>query len=101
MRSAKFVVAHSGRLARSTEHGFVTECSMSQTLFPLSLPSGNGEKCADQIETSTPPFPGKSRAFDHFLCPGVGNLTFVLAGWRKLNRKCKDSNDFFGVRRSR
>ena len=30
--------------------------------------------CADQIETSTPPRPGKPRAFDHFLCPGVGNL---------------------------
>ena len=25
----------------------------------------------------------------------MGNLTFVLAGWGKLNRKCKLSNDFF------
>ena len=25
----------------------------------------------------------------------MGNLTFVSAGWGKLNRKCKVSNDFF------
>ena len=25
----------------------------------------------------------------------MGNLTFVLAGWGKLNYKCKVSNDFF------
>ena len=30
-----------------------------------------------------------------FCAPGVGSLTFVLAGWAKLNRKCKVSNDFF------
>ena len=24
----------------------------------------------------------------------MGNLTFVLAGWGKLNRKCKVPNDF-------
>ena len=47
--------------------------------------------CADQIETSTsPPPPGKPRAFDYFLCPGEGNLTgkafpgvgnLTLPGW--------------------
>ena len=33
--------------------------------------------CADQIETSIfpPPSPVKLRAFDYFLCLGVGNLT--------------------------
>ena len=25
----------------------------------------------------------------------MGNLTFVLAGWGKLNQKCKVSNNFF------
>ena len=30
-----------------------------------------------------------------FCAPGVGNLIFLLAGWRKFNRKCKVSNDFF------
>ena len=25
----------------------------------------------------------------------MGNLTFVLVGYRKLNLKCKVSNDFF------
>ena len=48
------------------------------------------ELCADQIATSTSPPPGKPRAFDYFLCPGVGNLTgkafpgvgnLTLSGW--------------------
>ena len=32
-----------------------------------------------------------------FCARGVGNLTFVLAGWGKLNRKCKVSNEFLGA----
>ena len=30
-----------------------------------------------------------------FCARRVGNLTFVLAAWEKLNPKCKVSNDFF------
>ena len=46
-----------------------------------------------------PPPPGAN--FEHwnpfcaFCARGLGNLTFVFAGWGKLNRKCKFSNDCF------
>ena len=39
--------------------------------------------------------PGKPWAFDYFLCPGSGEFDLYLgAGWGKLNRKSKVSNDF-------
>ena len=51
----------------------------------------------DQAETSTPPPPPRANLghLTTFCARGVGNLTFVLAGWGKLDRKCKVSNDFF------
>ena len=36
-----------------------------------------------------PTFRANLRHLITFFAPGVGNLTFVLAGWGELNRKCK------------
>ena len=52
--------------------------------------------CADQIETSTSPAPRVNLGHLTTFCAwGMGNLAFVLAGWGKLNRKCKVSNEIF------
>ena len=52
-----------------------------------------------EIETSKslPPPPSQANLghLTTFCSRGVGNLTFLLAGWGKLNQKCKVSNDFF------
>ena len=41
--------------------------------------------CTDQIETSTsPPTPGKARAFDYPPCPGSGKFDLCLHGVGKI-----------------
>ena len=51
--------------------------------------------CADQIETSTSPPPGKPRAFDYVLCPGSGEFDFCLGVVGKIEPEVSGFNFFF------
>ena len=48
-----------------------------------------------KLQNPSPPSQANLGHLTTFCSRGVRNLTFLLAGWGKLNQKCKVSNDFF------